>query len=383
MSSDAEPSAASRGFGPLAGVKVIELASIGPAPFAAMLLADMGADVLRFDRPGQPRLAGGAPDTVSRGRISVEVDLKQSAGIELVLRAADGADALIEGMRPRVTERLGLGPEVALVRNPKLVYGRMTGYGQDGPLSAAAGHDINYISVAGALGAIARAGERPLFPLNLLGDYGGGGMLLAFGICCALLEARGSGRGQVIDAAMVDGTALLTTVFHGVLAGGGWSPEPGTNVLDSGAHFYDVYKTGDGGFIAVGAIEPQFYRNLLELLEIAPDEMPQWDREQWPAFRQRLAAKFATRTREQWREILESAETCATPVLRFDDAHRQPHNIARGTFVEIDGVVQPGPAPRFSRTPPGVIERDPEQVLARRGFSTEEIEHMLAPAGRR
>jgi alpha-methylacyl-CoA racemase len=362
--------------GPLGGIKVVEIASIGPGPFAGMLLADMGAEVLRVERPGQPSLLGDSgPDVVARGRASIPVDLKDRAGRELVLRLAGAADALIEGFRPGVMERLGLGPDVALEHNPRLVYGRMTGYGQDGPLADVPGHDINYISIAGALGAIARQGERPMFPLNLVGDYGGGGMLLAFGVVCALLEAQRSGKGQVVDAAMVDGAALLMAAFHGLRAGGVWTDEPGTNVLDSGAHFYEVYETADGGHIAVGAIEPQFYAALLQILEVDGSEAPQWDRERWPELKERFAAIFRTRTRADWSERLEAADACATSVLSLAEAPEHPHNIARGTFVRHNGVVQPAPAPRFSRTPAeiGNGSRSPAAVLREWGLSPEEI----------
>jgi alpha-methylacyl-CoA racemase len=339
------------GVGPLRGIRIVEIGSIGPGPFAAMLLADMGADVIRLERPGvaSPVPADG-PDVVARGRPTVEVDLKDPAGRELALALIERADALVEGFRPGVMERLGLGPDEVLARNPRLVYGRMTGYGQDGPLADVPGHDINYISIAGALGAIARKGERPLFPLNMLGDYGGGGMLLAFGIVCGVLEARSSGHGQVVDAAMVEGAALLTTIIHGLRAGGIWSDEAGTNVLDSGAHFYEVYETADGGHIAVGALEPQFYAALLRLLEIEPEQAPQWDQPRWPELKDRFAAVFRTRTTAAWTELLEHDDACATAVLGLADAPRHPHNVARGTFVEHEGVLQPGPAPRFSRT---------------------------------
>jgi alpha-methylacyl-CoA racemase len=361
-------------MGPLQGVKVLEIAGIGPGPFAAMMLADMGADVLRAYRSDQPPLLGATgPDTVGRGRVSVPVDLKSPDGVAKVLALAEHADALIEGMRPGVMERLGLGPEVVHGVNPRLVYGRMTGYGQDGPMAKVAGHDINYISLSGALSAIAREGERPLFPLNLLGDYGGGGMFLAFGIVCGLLEARASGQGQVVDASMVDGAALLTTIFHGLRAGGIWSDTPGTNVLDSGAHFYEVYATSDGGYVSVGAIEPQFYAKLLELLEIDAAEMPQWDKARWPQFKTQLAEIFARRTRAQWAELLEPADTCATAILNFAEAPQHPHNVARGTFVEHDGILQPGPAPRFSRTGAEIVTRDPQTALADWGFSAPEI----------
>ena len=363
-------------MGPLQGIKVIEIAGIGPGPFAAMLLADMGAEVLRLFRSDVPSLLGNVGgDTVGRGRASVPVNLKDPAGIELVLKLAEGADALLEGMRPGVMERLGLGPDVLLARNPRIVYGRMTGYGQDGPMSRVPGHDINYISLAGALGSIARQGEKPMFPLNLLGDYGGGGMLLAFGIVCALLEARTSGQGQVIDAAMVEGAALLTNVFHGLRSSGVWQDEPGTNALDSGAHFYEVYETSDGGYMAVGAIEPQFYAALLRLLELSADDFPQWNRERWAEFKERFAEIFRGRTRAEWTERFEHEDACTTPILSFAEAPAHEHNVERGTFVEFDGVVQPGPAPRFSRTAPAIAEpATPQASLASFGLSAEEID---------
>jgi alpha-methylacyl-CoA racemase len=363
--------------GPLHGLKVIEVGSIGPGPFAAMMLADMGAAVLRLARPTTGAEGGSifdATGSVYRGRPTLVVDLKRDEDRERVLRIAESADALIEGFRPGVMERLGLGPDVLLARNPRLVYGRVTGYGQDGPLASVPGHDINYISIAGVLGAIARSGERPLAPLNLIGDYGGGGMLLAFGIMCALHEARSSGQGQVVDAAMVDGAALLSTSIHGLRALGHWDGEPGTNMLDSGAHFYEVYEAADGGHIAVGAIEPQFYAELLRALEIDPAEAPQWDRARWPALKERFAEAFLRRTRDEWAELLESADACATPVLGLEDAPRHPHNVARGTFVEADGVLQPAPAPRFSRTPPAICdEQSADELLRAWGLADADI----------
>jgi alpha-methylacyl-CoA racemase len=363
-------------MGPLQGLKVVEFAGIGPGPFAGMMLADMGADVLRLYRSDVPGLfAGEGIDVVNRGRTSLPVDLKTEADRERTLAILEAADVLIEGFRPGVMERLGLGPDVVLERNPRLVYGRMTGYGQDGPMAAVAGHDINYISLAGVLGAIARVGERPLFPLNLVGDYGGGGMLLAFGIVCAVFEARNSGTGQVVDAAMVDGAALLSTVIHGLRAGGMWSDEPGTNVLDSGAHFYEVYETSDGGHLAVGALEPQFYANLLALIDVDPDDAPQWEQDRWPELKERFAEIFGSRTRAEWAELLEGADTCATAVLGLGDAPSHPHNIARGTFVTHDGVVQPAPAPRFSRTAAEIGEssRSPAELLRAWGLSEDVI----------
>jgi alpha-methylacyl-CoA racemase len=344
--------------GPLDGLRVLEIAGIGPGPFAAMMLADMGAEVLRVDRPGGPSpLLDPRFDVTLRGRPAIEVDLGDPDGVTTVLRLVERADVLLEGFRPGIMERFGLGPDEVLARNPRLVYGRMTGYGQEGPMASVAGHDINYISVAGVLSAIARRGERPLAPLNLVGDYGGGGMLLAFGVVCAVWEAARSGSGQVVDAAMVDGAALLTSLFHGLRPAGMWSDEPGTNLLDSGAHFYEVYATADGGHVAVGAIEPQFYDRLLELLGIEPSEAPQWDRERWPDIKQRFTAVFATRPTAEWREMLDHEEACATVVQRLADAASHPHLVARGTFVEVDGLVQPQAAPRFSRTPGGARAR--------------------------
>ncbi len=336
--------------GPLTGVRILEVGGIGPNPFAAMLLADMGADVLRLDRPGTDLFPAKFNPTL-RGRATVNVDMKSDAGREAVLRLAESADALIEGYRPGVMERLGLGPDEVRARNPKLVYGRMTGYGQDGPMASVAGHDINYISLAGALGPSQRVGDKPMFALNLVGDYGGGAMFLVFGVLCGIIEARQSGQGQVVDAAMVDGAAALTAMFHGMRAGGMWNDRPGTNLLDSGAHFYETYETADGGYVALGAIEPQFYARLLELLEIPMDEMPQFAMDRWPEFKDRLTEVFKSRTRAEWASLLEPEETCATAIYGLDEAPQHPHMAARGTFVEVDGMVQPAAAPRFDRTP--------------------------------
>ncbi|MDA0183421.1 CoA transferase [Solirubrobacter phytolaccae] len=342
--------------GPLHGVKVIEIASIGPGPFAAMLLADLGADVIRIDRAGGAGnpLGEGAWNFMHRGRRSAAVNLKSGGGRELILRLSERADALIEGFRPGVMERLGLGPDDVLARNPKLVYGRMTGYGQDGPLSAVAGHDLNYLSIAGVLGAMGRTGEKPPIPLNLVADFGGGGMLLALGVVSAVLEARTSGQGQVVDAAMVEGSALLATMFHAMRAAGLWNDTPGTNLLDSGAPFYEVYATRDGKWMAVGALEPQFYAELLRRLELDADAFPQWDQPRWPEYKARFATVFATKTRDEWAALLEGAEACVTPVLGLTEAAEHPHNVAREAFVTVDGKVQPAPAPRFSRTPAAV-----------------------------
>jgi len=366
--------------GPLHGTRVIEIASIGPGPFAAMMLADMGADVVRLERAGAAAgLGSGSWNHLHRGRPSVGCDLKHPEGRDLVLRLAGEADALVEGFRPGVMERLGLGPDDLAERNPRLVYGRMTGYGQDGPMSSRAGHDINYVALSGALGAIAREGERPLFPLNLLGDFGGGGMMLAFGIVCAVLEARSSGQGQIVDASMVEGAAVLMTLTHALRDAGMWNDRPGTNLLDSGAHFYEVYETADAGHVAVGALEPQFYAELLRLLELDPEEFPQMDQARWPELKERFAAIFRTRTRAEWAALLEPAEACSTAVLPLGEAAEHPHNVARGSFVRVGESVQPRPAPRFSRTVPDVPRPAPDPgadtdvALAAWGLGGDEI----------
>jgi alpha-methylacyl-CoA racemase len=354
--------------GPLSDLRVLELAGIGPGPFAAMLLSDMGADVIRVARPGDAAPIAGGADVTLRGRTHVEADLKSEQGRELVRALAEAADALIEGYRPGVMERFGLGPEELLARNPRLVYGRMTGYGQDGPLSARAGHDINYISIAGVLGAARRAGERPMFPLNLLGDYGGGGMMLALGVVSAVLHARSTGQGQVVDAAMVEGASLLATLVHGLRGSGLWPGQQGTNMLDSGAHFYEVYETADGGYMAVGALEPQFYAELLDRLELTDTEFPQWDRERWPELKERLATIFRERTRAHWTEVFEGSDACVTPVLDLFEAPSHPHNQLRASFAQFDHVTLPAPAPRFSATPSSYAESRTatvEQVRAR------------------
>jgi alpha-methylacyl-CoA racemase len=339
-------------MGPLAGIRVVELAGIGPGPFAAMLLADLGAEVLRVDRPATSRPAW--PTVLARGRRSVVVDLKHPDGAGVVLDLVASAGALVEGFRPGVAERLGIGPDACLARNPRLVYGRVTGWGQEGPWRLAAGHDIDYVAVAGALHPIGQAGGPPVPPLNLVGDFGGGGMLLALGVVAALLEAGRSGRGQVVDAAMVDGAALLTTQFHELLAAGLWREERGANLLDGGAPFYGVYETADGRHLAVGALEPQFFAELLRRLGLDAGDLPdQLDRDGWPVLRERLAGLFRTRTRDQWGELLAGTDACVAPVLGLGEAPAHPHNRARGTFVEVGGVTQPAPAPRFSRTPPG------------------------------
>jgi alpha-methylacyl-CoA racemase len=350
LASSARPASYDTAMGPLEGVRVVEVAGIGPGPFCAMLLADMGAEVLRVERPAAGRQDW--PALFGRGRRSVAVDLKHPEGAGMVLDLAASADALVEGFRPGVAERLGIGPGACLARNPRLVYGRVTGWGQEGPLAQAAGHDIDYIALAGALHPIGPAGGAPVPPLNLVGDFGGGGMLLALGVVAALLEAGRSGRGQVVDAAMVDGAALLTTELHELRAAGLWSDRRGANLLDGGAPFYDVYETADGGHLAVGALEPGFYAALLELVGLDGADLPaQRDRDGWPALRERLAALFRTRTRDEWCRLLEGTDACVAPVLSPTEAPAHPHNRARGTFVDVGGVVQPAPAPRFSRTP--------------------------------
>jgi alpha-methylacyl-CoA racemase len=364
--------------GPLSGVKILEFGSIGPGPFASMLLANMGADVIRLRRPGEPTpitIAGSGAD--HHGRPAVSADLKSDLGRELALTLAESADAVIEGNRPGVMERLGLGPVELLERNPRLVYGRITGYGQDGPLSSVPGHDINYIAISGVLGAIGRQNERPLFPINLLGDYGGGGMLLAFGILAGLIEARRSGSGQVVDASMVDGVAQLATIIFSFAEAGSWG-EPGTNVLDSGAHFYEVYETADGLHMAVGALEPKFYAELLRLLEIDADQAPQWDRTRWADLKQHFADIFRSRTRDQWTAIFETEDACVTPVLAPAEAVTHPHNVARQAFVQRGGSLLPRSAPRFSGTPADDARQvpRPEQALASWGLSEHYIESL-------
>jgi alpha-methylacyl-CoA racemase len=368
--------------GPLVGVRVIEIAGIGPGPFAAMMLADMGADVVRVDRA--EKVSGADPasppiDLLGRGRRSIGVDLKHPEGAEVVLRLVEQADVLIEGFRPGVMERLGIGPDECMARNPRLVYGRMTGWGQDGPYADASGHDINYIALAGALDPIGRAGKGPVPPLNLIGDFGGGGMLMAYGVACALLERGRSGQGQVIDAAMVDGSAVLTTFIHSLRGIGMWQDERGTNLLDTGAHFYDVYETADHRYVSVGSIEPQFYAELLRLSGLQNEELPgQMDRAQWPALKERVAAVFRTKTRDEWCALMEGTDVCFAPVLSMAEAPSHPHNRQRETFVEVAGIPQPAPAPRFDRTP-GAIDRPPphfgqhtDDILAEWGFTADE-----------
>jgi alpha-methylacyl-CoA racemase len=377
--------------GPLVGYKIIELAGIGPGPFAAMMLSDMGAEVLRVDRPGSVSGDEETPqwDVNARGRRSVGVDLKQSRGREVLLRLVERADALIEGFRPGVTERLGIGPNECLARQPRLIYGRMTGWGQTGPYAPVAGRDINYIALSGTLSMIGRLDEPPVPPLNLVGDFGGGGMLLAFGIVCGILEASRSGAGQVIDAAMIDGAALLAGMVHGMRSTGDWRAR-GTNLLDTGAWFYDVYETADGGYISLGPIDTRSCQELLRLTGLADDvdgggPVPdQSDRDSWPAMKPRMAALIRTRTRDEWCALLERTDACFAPVLNMEEAYSHPHNVERGTFTEVAGVVQPAPAPRFSRTVPGIAGPPPrpgqhtDEALSDWGFSAADVLELRA-----
>ena len=342
--------------GPLTGYKIIEIAGIGPGPFAAMMLSDMGAEVIRVERVQAVRDTQSSNanwDVMQRGRKNIAIDLKNSDGVETLLQLVDKADALIEGFRPGVMERLGVGPDVCISRNKKLVFGRMTGWGQDGPYANSAGHDINYIALAGALAHFGRAGEAPVPPLNMVGDFGGGGMLLAYGVVCALLETQRSGVGQVVDAAMVDGSAILMSMFWGFKNIGLHDENArGTNMLDTGAHFYDVYKCSDSKFVSIGSIEPQFYAQLLQLTGLAEDAefASQQDRNKWPALKKCLSVVFATKTQAEWCKIMEGTDVCFAPVLTMSEAAKLPHNAARNTFIEIAGTTQPAPAPRFSRT---------------------------------
>ena len=370
-------------MGPLAGIKVLEFEAIGPGPFCGMMLADMGADVLLVDRPDDPRLGFGRDrwfDVMMRGRRSATLDLKSKGGVAAALELAGKADAIIEGFRPGVMERLGLGPDALLKKNPKLVYGRMTGWGQDGPLSARAGHDINYIALTGVLHAIGRAGGAPVPPLNLVGDFGGGGMLLAFGIASALVEAQRSGLGQVVDAAMVDGASLLATMFSGMLAGKRWNETRGDNVLDTGAPWYDTYETKDGKYVAIGSIEPKFYEELLFRLGLQGRDLPaQMDRKGWPALRKAFSETFREKSRDEWCTVFDGSDACFAPVLTFSEARQHPHNAARKNSVRSGRVEQPAPAPRFSRTPGGIRNAPPERgeggghALKDWGFSENEI----------
>jgi len=367
--------------GPLQGLRIVEIAALGPAPFCGMVLADLGADVVRVDRADA--VTGGHTkstrnELMGRGKSSIGVDLKHEEGVDVVLRLVEGADALIEGFRPGVTERLGIGPAPCLARNPALVYGRMTGWGQDGPLSGRAGHDIDYIALSGALAAIGSE-EEPVPPLNLVGDFGGGGMFLAVGLLAAVFYARETGTGQVVDAAMIDGSALLTTAMHGHIAEGWWAPRREANLLDGGAPFYAVYETADGGYVAVGALEPKFFAALLEGLDIDRDSLPaQGDRAGWRTIKAVLASKFASRSRDEWAEHFAELDACVAPVLNATEAPSHPHNKAREVFIEVDGVTQPAPGPRFSATPPArppgpaYPGKDTDLVLKTLGYSETE-----------
>jgi alpha-methylacyl-CoA racemase len=373
--------------GPLTGIKMVELTGIGPGPFAAMLLSDLGADIVKVDR-AEWATAGRNPNAIpviDRGRRSIAVDLKQAEGVETVLRLVDGADALIEGYRPGVAERLGVGPDVCLARNPRLVFGRMTGWGQDGPMNRAAGHDINYIALSGVLAHLARAGEKPTAPINLVGDFGGGGLMLAFGVVCGILEARASGQGQVVDAAMVDGASTLMAMMWGLRSMGQWDETPGVNLLDTGRPFYDTYETADGKFVSIGAIEPQFYAELLERTGLVNETLPgQHDPAGFAIMRQRFTDLFRSKTRGEWCDVLEGSDACFAPVLPMSEAADHPHIRARGTIVDADGVLQPAPSPRFSRTA-GAIQRPPagpgehtDEILADWGFGADEIAALRA-----
>jgi alpha-methylacyl-CoA racemase len=378
-------------MGPLAGITIIELAGIGPGPFAAMLLSDMGANIIRIDRAAGDEPGIRVPyrmNVMNRGRRSVAVNLKSPAGVETVLKLIEKADGLIEGFRPGVTERLGLGPDTCLARNPRLVYGRMTGYGQDGPMATVAGHDINYIALSGMLSMIGERDRKPVAPLNLVGDFGGGGMFLAFGMVCGILEARGSGKGQVVDTAMVEGAAMLGNIFQGFRALGQLSPKRGDNVLDGGAHFYDTYETKDGGYMAIGAIEAPFYKKLLELMGLNQAEFePQMDKSRWPAWKARFAEVFKMKTRDEWAALMVHEDACAMPVLSMDEASAHPHNRARASFVTFEGVEQAAPAPRFSRTkpelkqPPSEPGEHTDAVLTEFGFSAAEIATLREQGG--
>ncbi|TCZ53953.1 CaiB/BaiF CoA transferase family protein [Roseicella aquatilis] len=370
-------------MGPLKGLRILEFAGIGPGPFCGMVLADLGAEIIRIDRKAGPPIA--REDFTGRGRRSVALDLKSPAAVAAVLRLVEGADALIEGFRPGVMERLGLGPETCLGRNRRLVYGRMTGWGQEGPLAQAAGHDMNYIALTGALWSIGRPGERPVPPLNLVGDYGGGGMLLAVGLLAALLHARSSGQGQVVDAAMVDGAALLMAPIYAMKARGRWQNRRGSNPLDGAAPWYDTYECADGRWLSVGPIEPQFFALLCETLGLDAKDFPdRMEPAAWPALKERLAAIFRSRTRDDWCTVLEGTDACVAPVLDLEEAPHHPHNAARGTFAVRDGVVQPAPAPRFSETPAEIGTPAPlrgeqtEAVLRDFGFAAAEVEALRA-----
>ncbi|MFT5605674.1 MAG: alpha-methylacyl-CoA racemase [Paracoccaceae bacterium] len=368
-------------MGPLKGLRIIEIEGLGPAPFCGMMLADMGAEVISVSRQSDD--ADRSAQISERGKRSIAINLKSPEGVEALLKLCESADALIEGFRPGVAERLGIGPDDCMTRNPKLAYGRMTGWGQTGPLASAAGHDMNYISLSGAQHAIGRAGERPLPPLNLVGDFGGGGMFLAFGLMCAIHEAGHSGKGQVVDVSMVEGSAALMHMMYSFKAMGAWEDKRGVNMLDSGAHYYDTYETSDGKYVSIGSIEPQFYALLIELAGLDKEKFAaQNDRSQWPALSEKLAAVMKAKTRDEWCAIMEGTDVCFAPILSMTEAPNHPHNKARNSFLEIDGVVQPAPAPKFSRTEPTVTASakpagsDTNDVLAGLGYGAEEIQRL-------
>ena len=369
-------------MGPLKGIKIIEMAGIGPGPFCGMVLADLGAEVIRVDR-ASAKGTGSRQEASNRGKKSIAVDLKSKEGVEIVLKLVQEADAIFEGFRPGVMERLGLGPEECMELNESLVYGRMTGWGQDGPLANAAGHDINYISLSGALAAIGRPGSPPVPPLNLIGDFGGGGMLLALGLVSALLESKQSGKGQVVDAAMTDGSALLMTMIYTMQSSGFWKDSMGSNMLDGGAHFYDTYECSDGKFISLGSIEPQFYKLLCDLAgfdnNLSSDQM---SRDGWPEKKKAVKEIILTKTREEWCQIMEGTDGCFAPVLNMEEAPNHPHNKARQTFIELEGATQPAPAPRFSRTNPEVqsspslVGEHTDEILQSLNLGADEIEKL-------
>ena len=372
-------------MGPLTGLRVLEIAAVGPVPFAAMMLADAGATVVRVDRREGSSASDPALDVLNRGRRSIAIDLKHPRAASIVLRLVERSDVLLEGFRPGVMERLGLGPEACHARNRRLVYGRMTGWGQDGPLAMSAGHDINYIAVAGALSSFARRGESPVPPMNVVGDFGGGAMLLAFGVLCGVIDAQRTGTGQVVDAAMVDGAASFMAMVCALRAQGMWSDVPGTNLLDTGAPFYDVYRTADGAHVAIGAIEPQFFAALLRRCGVEQDEWPrQDDQSRWPELRARLTELFASRSRDEWAVLFEGGDACAAPVLSLDEAAAHHHNVARNTYIRVDGVLQPAPCPRFAKAPapnpaaPPLPGADTDQVLRECGYDAATIAELRA-----
>jgi len=374
-------------MGPLQGIKIIEMAGIGPGPFCGMVLADLGAEIIRVDRASAAG-TGSRQDPANRGKKSIAVDLKSAEGVEVVLKLVETADAIFEGFRPGVMERLGLGPDICAARNKKIVFGRMTGWGQYGPLSQAAGHDINYISITGALAAIGRPDSPPVPPLNLVGDFGGGGMLLALGLVSALLESKSSGKGQVIDAAMTDGSALLMSMFYSMKASGAWNEEVGTNFLDGGAHFYDSYECKDGKYISIGSIEPQFYAMLREVAELKdPIFDNQMSRKEWPEKKEAITKIFLAKTRDEWCDLMEGTDICFAPVLSMWEAPNHPHNVARKTFIELEGLSQPAPAPRFSRTevevssPPSIAGEHTDSILKDLGYDETEISSLKNQGG--